>query len=78
MKTRIYIDRPVLQRNREQKMNKPCVIVEQGINVRHCMEVELLGPSKIVYDGTRDPVDGTTVWMETEHPVVLIGEGIAQ
>ena len=78
MKTRIYIDRPVLQRNREQKTNKPAVIVEQGVIVRHCLEVELHGPSRIVYDGTKDQLDGTTVWMETEHPVTLIGEGCAQ
>lgn len=78
MKTRIFIDRPVLQRNRELKINKPAVIVEQGLKTIHCMEVLLHGPSKIVYDPTRDPVDGTTVWMETDHLVTIIGEGEAQ
>ncbi len=78
MKTRIYIDRPVLQRNREQSMNKPAVIVERGHVVVHCMEVELHGPSRIVYDGTKDKADGVTVWMETEGEVTLIGEGLAQ
>lgn len=78
MKTRIYIDRPVLMRNKDFGLNKPAVIVEQGVKVIHCMEVELHGPSKIVYDPTRGPGDGTTVWMETEHPITVIGEGEAQ
>jgi len=42
------------------------------------MGVELHGPSRIVYDGTKDQLDGTTVWMETEDLVTLIGEGCAQ
>jgi len=78
MKTRIYIDRPVLQRNREFNMNKPAVIVERGAHVIHCMEVELHGPSKIVYDSAANNGDAITVWMETEHPITVIGEGIAQ
>lgn len=78
MKTRIYIDRPVLQRNREQGMNKPAVMVERGHVVVHCMEVELHGPSKIVYDASKGNGDGITVWMETEGEVTLIGEGLAQ
>jgi hypothetical protein len=78
MKTRIYIDRPALARNKEHGMNKPAVIVERGPSVIHCMEVELHGPSKIVYDASRGPGDGTTVWMETEHPITIIGEGCAQ
>lgn len=78
MKTRIYIDRPVVARNKEFGMNKPAVLVERDNKVIHCMEVELHGPSKIVYDPSRGPHDGTTVWMETEHPITIIGEGIAQ
>lgn len=78
MKTRIYVDRPVVARNVEFRMNKPAVLVEQGHKVVHCMEVELHGPSKIVYDPTRYKVDGITLWMETESPVTIIGEGIAQ
>lgn len=78
MKTRVFIDRPVLQRNREEKTHKPAVIVEQGLKQWHCMEVEFTGPSRIVYRPDRDHADGTTVWLETDHPVVMIGEGCAQ
>jgi hypothetical protein len=68
---RIYVDRQTLQRNLDQQRADPCIVVEVEGRVVKAREVDVHGPSKIVYRPAGHPKDGITVWIETEGPLSL-------
>ena len=71
MTTRIFIDRDRVAGNRNPASAcRPPIKVKDSRGLRYAHEVEILGPSRIVY--TRDGgICGASAWIETEAEVVL-------
>jgi hypothetical protein len=48
-------------------------VEEDGV-IKYCMEVQILGPSNMVYRPDNPRRCGAKLWIETESDVILIGE----
>jgi hypothetical protein len=70
----IHINRNIIQQNARRKESKPVCRVQKDNDVRYCMEVNIKGPSKMVYRPDDPRPCGAKLWIETESDVELIGE----
>jgi hypothetical protein len=74
----IHVNRQNIRSNKADGTNLPVISVKRnGRNVLTCNELELTGPSRIVYSGVGCDVDqilkcGARVVIETFHPVKKI------
>jgi uncharacterized protein (DUF927 family) len=79
MKTRIHVNQHVIRRNIKLTKNtpdalhEPPITVKQGKTNTYCKEVEVLGPSKVVYSPDQPLSCGAKVWIETDHEVKITG-----
>ena len=48
--------------------------VEENGVVKYCMEVDIKGPSRMVYRPNKPRTCGAKLWIETDAEVELIGE----
>jgi hypothetical protein len=76
MKTRIHVNQHHIRSNKTKGTNLPVITVKQGTKNTYCNEVEILGPSKIIYGGPgRDAKPllgcGARVVIETESDVII-------
>ena len=53
--------------------NRPVYTIKKGSKTRYAREVEILGPSRMVYNGDQLSC-GARAWIETESNVNLIDE----
>ena len=67
----IHINRNIIQRNAKHDRQDPVVRVEEQGCVKYCMEVEIKGPSRMVYRPTKPRPCGAKLWIETEAEVIL-------
>ena len=74
MKYIIHINRNIIQQNAKKDENKPVCRVQSGKSVRYCMEVDIKGPSRMVYRPNNPRPCGAKLWIETDSDVELIGE----
>ncbi len=74
MITRIHVNTLVIRSNMKHNTRLPAVRVQQGQVARYCDEVNIKGPSKMVYRPDKPLPCGAKVWIETEAEVELIGE----
>jgi hypothetical protein len=76
--TRVHVNQSVIRRNHKTGADEPVLTVKSGKSNRYAHEVEILGPSRLVYAGAgsaRKPLScGARVWIETEAEVRLFGE----
>ena len=77
MKTRIHVNQHNIRSNKTKGTNEPVITVKQGRTNTYCNEVEILGPSKIMYSGpgceTKAILScGARVVIETESEVKII------
>ena len=77
MKTRIHVNQHNIRSNKTKGTDLPVITVKQGKKNTYCNEVEILGPSKIIYGGEgcdAKPIlsCGARVINETESEVVII------
>ena len=77
MKTRIHVNQHNIRSNKTKGTDLPVITVKQGKKNTYCNEVEILGPSKIIYGGEgcdAKPIlsSGARVIIETESEVVII------
>ena len=69
----IHINRNIIQRNSKYGRTDPvCRVEYSNGTVVYCMEVEIEGPSKMVYRPFHPRPCGAKLWIETEAPLVLI------
>jgi hypothetical protein len=69
MKTIIHVNTHTVQSNRTYKRKDPVLTVKQKGSTMYAHEVELTGPSRVVYSPDKPLSCGAHVWMETEFPV---------
>lgn len=69
----IHVNRQHIGMNAKDGRSRPVYIVREGDKTRYAREVEIDGPSRLVYDGTQLRC-GARAWVETTAPVTLIDE----
>lgn len=71
---KIHVNKNVIMHNSKYGSNLPPCRVQQGIKSRYCREVNINGPSTMVYRPD-DPLScGAKLWIETEADVELKDE----
>lgn len=69
----IHINRNIIQQNHKHNRQEPVVRVEENGVVQYCMEVEIKGPSRMVYRPDKPRPCGAKLWIETDADVEMIG-----
>jgi hypothetical protein len=69
----IHVNRSHIAMNAKDGGNRPVYTIKRGGKTRYAREVEILGPSRMVYSGTRLAC-GARAWVETDAPVNLVDE----
>jgi hypothetical protein len=73
MITIVHVNRHHIAANAKDGGNRPVYSVKVRGRTRYAREVEIKGPSRMVYDG-RQLACGARAWIETAAEVVLIDE----
>jgi hypothetical protein len=68
----IHINQQKLQKNRKNKTKEPVITVKQGFKNTYCHEVEIAGPSRLIYRPENKKSCGATLWLEIEPTVEII------
>lgn len=71
MKTIIHVNQHVIRANRKNGTNDPVLTVKTYKSNTYAHEVEILGPSKVVYSPDKPLSCGAYVWIETEGEVAV-------
>lgn len=69
----IHVNRQHIAMNAKDGANRPVYTVKTGSSVRYAREVEIAGPSRMVYDG-RQLSCGARAWIETDSDIRLVDE----
>ena len=77
MITKIHVNQHHIRSNKTKGTDLPVITIKQGKKNTYCNEVEILGPSKIIYSG--DGCDakpllscGAWVVIETEAEIIIV------
>ena len=70
----IHVNQHVIRANKKNNTNDPVITIKQGKSNIYCHEVNILGPSRVVYVGNEKPLlsCGARVVIETEAVVEVI------
>ena len=76
MVTKIHVNQHHIRSNKTKGTNLPVITVKQGRKNTYCNEVEILGPSRVVYGGAGCDAKpliscGARVVIETEAVVII-------
>ena len=69
MKTIIHVNQHVIKSNRKTGATDPVLTVKTYKSNTYAHEVEILGPSKVVYSPDKPLSCGAHVWIETQAEV---------
>jgi len=72
MKTIIHVNQHVIKSNRKNGVEDPVLTVKTYKENRYAHEVEIDGPSKVVYSPDKPLSCGAHVWIETQGEVTII------
>jgi hypothetical protein len=74
MKTYIHVNQHKIRFNKKNNTKEPVITVKKGKANNYCHEVEILGPSKVIYGGNEKPLlsCGARVIIETESEVNIL------
>jgi hypothetical protein len=72
MKTIIHVNQHVIKSNRKNGVNDPVLTVKTYKSNTYAHEVEISGPSKVVYSPNKPLSCGARVWIETQSEVKVI------
>ena len=71
MRTRIHVNQHKIRSNKKHNLNEPVITVKTSKSNIYGHEVEVLGPSKIIYSPDKPLSCGARVWIETEGEVKI-------
>ena len=71
MKTKIHVNQHKIRSNKKHNLNEPVITVKTSKSNDYGHEVEILGPSKIIYSPDKPISCGARVWIETEGEVKI-------
>ncbi len=72
MKTIIHVNQHVIKANTKNGTNDPVLTVKTYKQNTYAHEVEINGPSKVVYSLDKPLSCGARVWIETNSEVVIV------
>jgi hypothetical protein len=73
MKTIIHVNQHIIRRNSKLGENNPVLTVKTYNSNTYAHEVEIQGPSRIIYSPDKPLSCGARVWIETTSPVAIGG-----
>jgi hypothetical protein len=73
MRKLIHVNHHVIRANRKTGASDPPITVKTYKGNTYASAVEILGPSKLVYQPDRPLACGAHLWIETTAPVVVDG-----
>ena len=71
MRTRIHVNQHKIRSNKKYNLNEPVITVKTSKSNTYAHEVDVLGPSKIIYRPDKPLSCGAKVWIETEEEVKI-------
>jgi len=71
MKKIIHINRNIIQYNGKHGTDLPVCRVTEGKDTHYGRTVEILGPSKMIYNDKNPLKCGAKLWIETEADIVI-------
>ena len=71
MRKRIHINQHKIRSNKKHNLNEPVITVKTSKSNDYAHEVEINGPSKVIYSPDKPLSCGAKVWIETEAEVNL-------
>ena len=73
-KTFIHVNQHIIRSNKKNNENEPVITVKQGSKNTYCHEVQVNGPSKVIYGGNEKPLlsCGARVVIETEASIDIL------
>jgi hypothetical protein len=71
LKKIIHVNQHKIKSNTKNKKNDPVLTVKTYKSNNYAHEVDIQGPSKIVYSKDKPLACGARVWIETEEKIVL-------
>lgn len=75
MRTIVHVNRHMIAFNTKHGADLPCYTVKRGASNRYAYKVTFTGPSWLVDTRDAKPLScGARAWIETDHPVTLLGE----
>ena len=76
MKKKIHVNMHIIRANSKQSEQQPLLTVKTYKANTKAYEVEITGPSKVVYSPDKPLSCGAKVWIETNADVVCDGEKV--
>jgi len=70
--TIIHVFKRQFESNKKYQTLEPVIIVRQGSRVTHCHEVDINGPSKLVYRPFQETYFRAKLWIEVEPDIPVI------
>ena len=72
MKKRIHVNQHNIKFNQKHGTNKPVITIKTSKDNTYCNEVQIEGPSKIIYNPDKPLSCGARVWIETRSNINII------
>ena len=69
----VHVNRQHIAMNAKDGGNRPVYTIKHKGTTRYAREVEILGPSRLVYNGSQLAC-GARCWIETNAEIILIDE----
>ena len=73
MKTIIHVNQHAVRRNVKSEVKEPVLTVKTYKSNTYAHEVEIAGPSRVVYSPDKPLSCGARVWVETNADVTIVG-----
>ncbi|RJR10253.1 hypothetical protein C4588_03565 [Candidatus Parcubacteria bacterium] len=71
MKTILHVNQHHIKFNAKNEVKKPVFTIKQGKKTYYAEEVEIHGPSKLIYSPEKPLSCGAKVWVVTESEVTM-------
>jgi len=68
---RIHVNMHKVRANKKHGTNEPVLTIKEGKTNTYCHEVDILGPSKLVYRPNKPLSCGARVWIETDSEIEI-------
>jgi|TARA_Y100000296_G_C5030124_1_gene184373 hypothetical protein len=74
MLKRIHVNQHKIRSNKKYNLNEPVITVKTSKSNTYGHNVEILGPSKVIYSPHKPLSCGAKVWIETQAEVKIFNE----
>jgi hypothetical protein len=72
MKATILVNRHVVNSNKKNQVDHPCISINTSAGIIYCKEIGFSGPSKLIQDANHPRTCGATIWIEAQFEDLII------